>query len=387
MKPARLVFSVLLGLILWFPMRSEAADRREGQYLVYVGTYTGPGSQGIYAWRFDAVTGTFSSLGLAAAIENPSFLELHPSGRFLYSVSEIAGFQGREAGSVAAFAVDSSTGKLSLLNQVSSHGSGPCHLSLDRTGTKVLVANYGGGNVAVLPVREDGRLDDASSVVQHTGSSVNASRQEGPHAHSINPSPDNRYALVADLGLDKVLVYRFDSAKGSLFPGKPPGASLSPGAGPRHLTFSPSGRFVYVINELHSSVTAFHYEKENGVLTEVHTVSTLPEGYKGENSTAEVRMHPTGNFLYGSNRGHNSIAIFAVDQGTGKLSPRGHIPTGGSTPRNFNIDPTGRYLLAANQKSDTVAVFSIDSETGHLHSTGEKLPVSSPVCVRFLAVK
>jgi 6-phosphogluconolactonase len=382
-----LVVPVLLTSALWLLLKPAAADPQNSQYLVYVGTYTAPGSKGIYAWRFDAHAGTFSDLGLAATVDNPSFLEPHPNGRFLYSVSETDNFQGQKSGSVNAFTIDQSTGKLTLLNQVSSGGAWPCHLALDRTGTRVLVANYGAGSVTVLPVRQDGSLEEASSFVQHAGSSVNPRRQEAPHAHSVNPSPDNRFILAADLGLDKVLVYRFDTVKASLVPNKPAFAALAPGAGPRHLAFSPSGSFVYVINELNSSVTVFAYEKESGALTELQTVSTLPDEFEGENSTAEVRVHPSGKFLYGSNRGHNSIAVFTVDPASGKISSRGHVATGGSTPRNFNIDPTGKYLLAANQKSNDVVVFTIDPGTGQLHPTGQQLSVSSPVCVRFLALE
>jgi 6-phosphogluconolactonase len=249
----------------------------------------------------------------------------------------------------------------------------------------VLVANYGGGSVCVLPILDDGQLDGATALVQHEGSSVNPRRQRGPHAHSVNVSPDDRFAFVADLGLDKVMIYRFDVTAGTLAPADPPWASVSPGAGPRHFAFHPGGKFAYVINELQSTVTAFAYDPERGSLDDLQTVSTLPSDFKDNNSTAEVLVHPSGNFLYGSNRGHNSIAVFAIDARTGWLSPVEKESTRGSTPRNFGIDPTGRYLLAANQASDAIVVFRIDKATGALTATGQEIEVPSPVCVRMAA--
>ncbi|HJS09091.1 MAG TPA: lactonase family protein, partial [Pirellulales bacterium] len=249
----------------------------------------------------------------------------------------------------------------------------------------VLVANYGGGSVAVLPIDKDGRLRPASSFVQHKGSSVNPKRQEAPHAHSINVDPAGAFAVVADLGLDKVLVYRFDAAAGTLTANDPPHATVSPGAGPRHFAFHPSGRFAYVINEMNSTVTAFAYDAKKGTLSEIDTKSTLPGPQQG-NSTAEVQVHPSGKFLYGSNRGHNSLAIFRIDEKTGALTAAGHQLTGGRTPRNFGIDPTGKFVLAANQGSDSVVVFRVDQETGKLEETGQSIKVPTPVCVKFLPV-
>jgi 6-phosphogluconolactonase len=357
------------------------------EYLVYIGTYTGPKSQGIYAYRFDAATGRLTSLGLVAATVNPSFLAVHPSGRFLYAVNETSDYDGRKSGSVSSFAVDRQTGKLTFLNKVSSRGADPCHLAVDKTGKSVLVANYTGGSVAVFPVREDGRLVEASAFVQHTGSSVNPERQQGPHSHSINPSPDNRFAVVADLGLDQLLVYRFDATQGKLAANHPPFAKVRPGAGPRHLAYHPNGKFAYVINEMQSTVTAFSYDAAGGVLRELQTVSTLPSDFAGENTTAEVEAHPAGKFLYGSNRGHDSIAVFAIDALKGTLTPVERVSTQGKAPRHFKIDPTGSYLFAANQDSNNLVVFRVDSKTGRLTPTGVVVEVPAPVCVAFVAVE
>jgi 6-phosphogluconolactonase len=287
---------------------------------------------------------------------------------------------------VKAFAVDPSTGMLRALNEVSSGGNGPCFVAVDKSGKSVLVANYGGGSVSAYPIKPDGGLGEAGAFVQHTGSSVNANRQSSPHAHSINVSPDNRFAVVADLGLDKLLIYRLDPAKASLAAHDPPSASVNPGAGPRHFAFHPGGKYAYVINEIQSSVTGFAYDGTRGALKEIQTVSTLPEGHEGRNSTAEVQVHPSGKFLYGSNRGHDSIAVFSIDAASGMLKPVEHIPTQGKTPRNFGIDPTGSWLFAANQNTGNVVVFRIDGSTGRLTPTGQSLPVDSPVCVKFVAV-
>jgi 6-phosphogluconolactonase len=355
-----------------------------GRLWVYVGTYTDGKGRGIYLLEMDPATGTLTPRGLAAEATNPSFLAVHPSRKFLYAVSEVGESGGRKGGAVRAFALDAKTGALTPLNQQSSGGSGPCYVTVDREGRNVLAANYGGGSVAVLPIGEDGRLGAASAFVQHRGSGTNPRRQEGPHAHSINLDPANRFAVAADLGLDKLLVHRFDASKGTLTPNDPPATSVAPGAGPRHFAFHPDGRHAYVINEMACTVTAFDYNPERGVLTELQTVSTLPEGVKPGYSTAEVQVHPSGKFVYGSNRGHDSIAIFAVDPSSGRLTPVGHQPTQGKTPRNFAIDPSGSFLLAENQDSGTIVVFRIDPQTGRLSPTGQTVEVPAPVCVKFV---
>jgi len=382
------VLSIASLALLWLTSAAQAAEsaRAKGEFFVYMGTYTGPKSKGIYAYRFDAATGRLTSLGSVAETVNPSFLAVDPSRRFLYAVNEISNYEGRKSGAVSAFALDRKTGKLTFLNQVSSRGAGPCHVALDKTGKYVLVANYEGGSVAVFPVLSDGRLGEASAFVQHQGHGVNPARQEGPHAHSVALSPDNRFALAADLGLDELLVYRFDPTQGSLAANQPPFGKVAPGAGPRHFGFSPNGRFVYVISEMASTVTVFSYDPARGALGELQAVSTLPKDFRGESDSAEVQVHPSGKFLYGSNRGHDSIAVFAIDARKGTLAPAEHVLTRGKTPRSFGIDPTGSYLFAANQDSDNVVVFRIDSKTGHLTPTGQVLEVPSPVCVTFVAI-
>ena len=365
--------------------RAPQAERAASgsKYIAYVGTYTGPNSRGIYAFRFDASTGELRSLGLMAESTNPSFLAVDPKGRFLYAANEISNYESQKSGGISALATDRQTGKLVFLNEVPSRGQGPCYVTLDKTGRYVLVANYDGGSVAVFPVGPDGRLGAASAFVQHTGHGVNPQRQEGPHAHAIELSPDNRFAIAADLGLDELLIYRLDPSRGTLTPNNPPFATVEPGAGPRHLAFLPDGKFLYVINEMQSSITAFSYDA--GALRNLGTVSTLPKEFKGNNDAAEIAAHPTGKFLYGSNRGHDSIAVFSIDPAAGTLTPVEYASTRGKTPRNFAIDPTGSYLLVANQDSNSVVGFRIDAKTGRLTPTGQVLEFPSPVCIAFVA--
>jgi 6-phosphogluconolactonase len=359
-------------------------DPKLDKLWVYVGTYTDGSSKGIYRFDLDLASGKLTGGKLAGESTNPSFLATHPNRRFLYAVSEVADSNGKPGGGISAFAIDPKSGKLTLLNQQSSKGAGPCHLVVDRQGKNVLAANYGSGSICVLPIGADGRLGEATSFVQHHGSSVNPERQEGPHAHSINLDAAGRFAFVADLGIDQVLVYRFDSAHGTLIPNDPPSIKLASGAGPRHFAFHPSGRFAYVINEIHSTLTAFDYDPDRGILKESQTESTLPRGFTGNNSTAEVQAHPSGKFVYGSNRGHNSIAIFAVDSPSGKVRLVGHQSHHIKTPRNFSIDPTGRYLLVANQGGASIVVFRIDTNTGALTPTGDEGPVPTPVCIKMI---
>ncbi|GIV85019.1 MAG: 6-phosphogluconolactonase [Candidatus Roseilinea sp.] len=348
----------------------------------FVGTYTNGRREGIFAFRFDTERGTAQSLGATEGLSNPSFLAIHPSRRFLYAVSEVGDFGGKPAGAVSAFVIEAHTGALRMLNQQSSVGSGPCHLSVDATGRWVLVANYGSGSVAVLPIHADGSLAEAGDFVQHHGASINPQRQEGPHAHSVILDPANRFAFVADLGLDRVMIYRFDAERGKLTPNEPAFAPVKPGAGPRHFTFHPGGRFAYVINELDNTVTAFAYDAERGALRALQTISTLPEGYAQTSYGADVHIAPSGRFLYGSNRGHDSIAIFAIAD-DGRLSPRGQAPTHGRWPRNFALDPTGRFMWIANQESNAVTLCAVDEATGQL-SRRDQFHVPKPVCVKFV---
>jgi len=355
------------------------AAEKPGPVTVYVGTYTDGTSQGIYRFAFDPATGAMTEPVLAAETKNPSFLALHPNGRFLYAVGEVSSFGGAKTGSVSAFAIDAKTGDLVLLNQQSSEGAGPCHLVVDKTGSHVLVANYGGGTVAALPIEADGRLRPASSVRVHEGSGPNKGRQEKPHAHGIYLDAAERFALSPDLGADRVFVYRFDPAKGTL---EPHGAApLDPGSGPRHLAFHPTGKYLYVINELLSTVTAFSYDAEKGALAKLQTVSALPAGFSGESWTAEVAVSPDGRFVYGSNRGDDSLAVFRVDAASGRLTAVGHAPVGGKTPRHFTIDPTGGFILVAHQGSGGVAVLRRDPSTGMPTPAGAPVKVDKPVCL------
>ena len=351
--------------------------------LVYVGTYTGEKSKGIYAFRFNQTSGALTPVGLVAEAKSPSWLARHPSGRFLYAANETNDYDAEKSGAVSAYAVDSATGALTLLNAQSSRGAHPCHLSVDRAGTHLVVANYTGGNLAVLPIAADGSLGAATQVVQHAGSSVNSERQKGPHAHSIDFDADNRFAVSADLGADRLFVYKYEAMGGRLSVGLHPAVAAQPGAGPRHFAFHPNGRFGFAINELSSTITSYSWDGQRGALKTMATVPTLPRGVRARNSTAEIRVHPGGRFLYGSNRGHDSIAVYAVNPGTGTLTFVEHEPTRGKTPRNFTIDPTGQWLIAANQGSDTLAVFRINTKDGSLTPTGGLTQVGSPVAVIF----
>ncbi len=355
-----------------FPLTAIGADS-----LVYAGTYTRGASKGIYAYRFQGATGRLRPLGVMVEMSNPSFLALHPNHRFLYAVSE-------DANTVSAFAIDAKTGRLAFLNQVSSRGEGPCHLALDATGRWMAVANYESGSMALLPVRPDGRLGEATVVERHEGWSVNPERQRGPHAHAVAFSPDNRFLLLADLGLDRIFVYRFDGGKGSLTPNDPPFTAVAPGAGVRHLAFHPGGKALYAINEMGSTVTAFRYEPGTGALAALQTVATLPEAYKGASTAAEIAVNAAGTVLYGSNRGHDSIALFSIDTEKLTLMPMEYAPTLGKTPRHFTLDPTGGYVLVGNQDSNEIVVFRAHSKTGQLTPVGRPVTgAPSPVCLLF----
>jgi 6-phosphogluconolactonase len=356
-----------------------------GSYFVYVGGYTGENNKGIYGLRFDSASGDLAKMGLLVEITNPSFLTIHPNRRFLYAVSEL-GNDGKTNGSVTAFAIDPKTGGLSKLNTVSSGGGGACHLVVDKTGKSLVVANYGSGSVAAFPISADGRLGEAAVVMKHSGSSADPRRQRGPHAHAVVLSADNRFVFAPDLGLDEVGSYRLDPAKASLTPNDPPFVKVAPGSGPRHFAFHPKGRYAYLINEMGSRVTAFTYDPARGALQEIQTISTLPKDFSGEDNSAEVEVDARGRFVYASNRGHDSIAVFAIGR-DGKLTLVENALTQGKTPRNFKIDPTGNYLLAANQNSDNIVEFRIDRKTGRLTPTGKTVELSKPVCLQFLAVR
>lgn len=342
---------------------------------MYVGTYTGAQSQGIYAWRFHAADAKLTPVGLVATTENPTFLALHPNHRFLYAVNETS-----PEGHVSAFAIDRSTGMLRLLNKVSARGAGPCHLVVDPTGKWLFVANYAGGSVAELPIKPDGSLGEASAFVQLTGSSINPDRQKEPHAHGTFMSPDGRLVFVPDLGTDKLMAYDVNGLK----PHDPPFTKIAPGSGPRHLALSSNGKFAYVVTEMKSTVVVFSYDARRGAFTESQTVSTLPPDFTGKSTAAEIEIHPNGNFLYASNRGHDSIAVFRIDSSKGTLTEIERVPTQGKTPRNFAIDPSGKYLFAENQDSGSIVLFHVDPSTGRLTPTGRKIDAPKPVCIVFL---
>jgi 6-phosphogluconolactonase len=381
-RAVRLVPALLL--LTFFAVAAPA--KPQGKYLFYVGTYTEEGSKskGIYAYRYDAATSEITPLGLAAETTNPSFVAFSPNGRFLYAVNEVGNYKGPNSGGVSAFSIDRATGKLTFLNEVASRGADPCYITVDKTGKYVLVANYTGGSVAVFPVLADGELGEASAFVQHTGHGTDPKRQEGPHAHSIDLSSDNRFAMVDDLGLDELLVYKFDRAKGSLTPNDPPFTKLDAGSGPRHFALRPDGKFAYVISEMGHTVTVLSNDTANGKLQALQTITTLPKDFTGRNDNAEIQVHPSGKFLYASNRGDDSIAIYAIDRSKGTLRQLAIVPTGGKEPRSFEIDPTGTLLFAENQKSDNIIVFRIDAKTGSLTPTGKVLEVGSPVCLKFV---
>jgi 6-phosphogluconolactonase len=380
-NPLSALFLVVLVLALFRPITTAGATT--GKYLVYVGTYTDHGGKGIYAYRFDARTGQPTALGLAVESAEPVFFTIDASGHFLYAINEIANYEGQPTGAVSAFAIDSASGRLSLLNQVSSRDAGPAHITLDRAGKYALVSNYPRGSVAVFPVLKDGRLGEVSALVQHRGpGGVDKERQEGPHAHAVALSPDNRFALVADLGLDQLFAYPFDSAKGTLGQDSQI-TKTNPGSGPRHLVFSRRG-ILYVINELQSTVVTYAFDPATGGLRALSTISTLPVGFSGHSTASEIALHPSARFLYASNRGHDSIAVFSIAPAKGTLTSVEFVPVNGKTPRSFAIDPTGSWLLAANQESNNVVVFRINHKSGRLTPTGQVLQISSPACVQFV---
>jgi 6-phosphogluconolactonase len=366
------------------PAATGAAPPRARGQTLYLGTYTDSGSRGIYRSTFEAGSGALTAPVLAAEAADPSFLALGPGGSVLYAVNEVSTYEGASSGAVSAYAVDPQTGALTLLGERASGGADPCHLAVDRAGRNLLVANYTGGSVTVFPLAGDGRPGAPSTFLRLTGHGPNLARQQGPHAHQVVLDPAERFALVADLGSDRVMVYRYDAARGALTPNDPPAVVLPPGAGPRHLAWHPRGGYAYVLSELASTVTVMRWDAERGVLEAVQTVSTLPAGFSGSNTAAEVASAPDGRFVYASNRGDDSIATFAVAV-DGSLVPAGRTAAGGRTPRHFAIDPTGRWMLVANQDSDGIVVFRLDPATGLPIASGRPVSISHPVCVVFAA--
>lgn len=373
-----------LGMIGCALPRGGKVATEEGDRMLYIGTYTDGGrSKGIYLMRMSRRTGAMSIVGVAAETTNPSFVALSPDGTSAFAVNEVGDVDGHPAGAVSAFGRDSASGTLQLLASAPTNGAAPCYASTDRSGRFLFVANYGGGSVAMFPILASGAIGAMAGFIQHHGHGPDAERQEGPHAHCVIPDPSNRFVLVADLGLDRIMVYRFDAAAGKLNTSTAAQGILAPGSGPRHLAFHPGGRVLYVTNELSSTVTAFRYDPDTGSLTELQTIAAVNEPTAVRNAPADIHLHPSGRFLYMSNRGHNSIAVFAIDPGTAKLTAVQLAPTEGDWPRNFAIDPSGDFLIVANQRSDSIHSFRVDATTGRLTSTGQRVSLPAPVCVRY----
>ena len=370
-----------IGVFGVLAFRADAWSNQNHHFNMYVGTYTSGKSEGIYGYHTAPYVGAVDRFTSSKSV-NPSYLAIDKSKKYLYAVNEVGEYAGKPGGGVSAFTI-SVDGSLRLLNEQATLGADPCYVTIDTKRKNLLVANYTGGSVTVLPIRSDGTLSMATDVKQHEGSGPKE-QQKGPHAHCIILDRFERHALVADLGIDKVMIYRFNRAAGKLIPAKQPFAELQAGAGPRHLTFHPGGKYLYVINELDSSMTTFKYNELNGTLTHIDTVSTLPSDFSGVSYCADVHVSQSGKFLYGSNRGHNSIVVFEINQRTGKLKLVEHVSTEGAWPRNFAIDPSAKFLLVANQRSDNVVTFNIDQHTGRLTPTGHNHQIPSPVCLKFL---
>ncbi|WP_044171897.1 lactonase family protein [Flectobacillus major] len=370
--------SILLSLFLVWSSAILAQAPQE--FYVLVGTYTSKASKGIYVYKFNTATGELQFSSVVSGVKNPSFITLSPNQKFAYSVGETDG-----DGTVNAFSFDKQSGSLSFLNSESAGGAGPCHITTDRTGKWVIAGNYGGGSLSILPILGNGTVGKATQTIQHTGHSVNASRQEKPHVHSINVAPNNQDVFVPDLGVDKIYTYSLDTQKGLLNEGKPAYTSSIAGSGPRHFTFHPNGKWAYVIEELSATVTAYRYQK--GGLKATQTISTLPADYTGKKWCADIHISPDGKFLYASNRSHESITVYAINTKTGQLTWVDNTNVAGKTPRNFAIDPTGNYILVANQDSDNITIFKRDKATGKFTYTGTSVEVSMPVCLQWANVK
>ena len=359
---------------------------KSNELLVYVGTYTNKGtSDGIYLCKLNLATGELTKFSSAKS-QDPAFLAIDRKRKFLYAANEIGEFQGKKSGAVSAFSIHPKTGELTFLNQQATNSPGPCSVIVDKTGKCVLAANYSGGSVSAFPVKADGSLGELSDLVQHQGSSINPNRQKEPHAHTIIIDDSNRYAFCADLGMDKVMIYKLDAKRGKLTPNTPAFAAVKPGAGPRHFKIHPNNKFAYVINELDETVTVFAFDKAIGALKEIQTVPTLPADFTGTSYCADIHVHPSGKFLYGSNRGHDSIVVYRIDASTGKLTVAQHQSTQGKWPRNFAVDPTGQFLLVANQNTNNVVIFRIDAQTGQLSLTAHTLELPLPVCLKIIPV-
>ena len=380
-----LAAALLLSLSIPWGVTGADNDSAKGEYFVYIGTYTRNTSKGIYGFRFTPSTGKMTPMGLVAPIPSPSFLAVHPNQRFVYATNERE-YEEKMGNKVSAFAIDPKSGQLTLLNRVASQGDGPVNDTVDKTGKALVVANYRGGSLAVLPIQPDGSLGEATaSDAHHPQGGGNPDRQR-PIVHGVAVSPDGRFVAAAENGMDEVRMYRFDAGKGTLVPTDPPFIKLATDLAPRHPAFHPNGKTLYILNEHASSVTALAYSAADGAVREIQTISTLPADYPGKNSTGQLQVDTTGKFLYASNRGHDSIAVFAIDAAKGTLSPIQYVPTGGMTPRDFSLDPTGAWLFVGNQSSNTLTLFHVDAKSGRLTSAGAPLDVPEPTCIVFARI-
>lgn len=380
----RFYADTILGKPLRFMLGASAASPSQAlHYFAYIGTYTGPRSKGIYCFDYDTRTGRFTPLGAQAEVVNPSWLETSPQYRNLYAVSEV-GYRTGAEGHISSFTINRKTGALLFLNRVSSRGGGPCHLAVNHTGKALLVANYGSGSIASFSIRPSGSIGESLCFAQDRGSSVNPARQSGPHCHEVVLSPDNRFLFVPDLGLDQIKIFRFDATRGTFTPNNPPFVAVTPGYGPRHFTFGAGSRFAYLVCEMESSVMVFAYDSAKGSLAHCQTISTLPPDFAGVSNSAEIHIDRSGRFLYASNRGNDSIAVFGIDQHDGTLSTIELVSVLGKTPRNFVFDPAGSSVLVADQDSDRIIAFNLDRDSGKLTPAGMQLSVPSPVCILFI---
>ena len=411
MKKVRSTVGFVIVVLAALALTNGSSPAQQGDYFLYIGTYTGfkyvhhsrpfglgeSHSEGIYVSRYHAATGEVGKPELAAKMINPSFLTISPNHKYLYAVSEDPLSLGPpldHASYVSAFRIDSSTGRLQLLNTVPASGTSTCFITIDHTGKFVLVSNFGSGSTAVIRVRDDGSLGELTGFIQDVGRSIDPAIQIEPHTHSVVLSPDNHRAIVSDLGTDKVLVFRFDSATGQLSPPDPPFAKVYPGGGPRHFAFDPSGRFGYQLGEMSGAIDVYSWDATQGKLTLIQRAQTVPHDFFGGNHSAEIEVHPNGKFLYESNRrtrgenvrGPDTIGVFAIDSRDGTLTPVEQTDSGGIMPRNFSIDPSGNFLLVANQLSNNIVVFQIDVASGKLSKTGQEIKADTPVCLKFVPV-
>lgn len=377
-KMSAFLLAFLIFATTFTNAQNKSKKKMNNDFHLLIGTYTSGKSEGIYVYKFNASTGEFTAESIAKNVKNPSFLAISPNEKFVYSAGEID-----KNGAVYAFSFDKKSGNLTQLSTQSSNGNYPCHVAIDKTGKWVIAGNYGAGSLTVLPVEANGGLGKPTQTIQHEGKGKNPDRQEAPHVHSINIAPNNVDVFVADLGIDKLVTYSLDAKTGMLIKGNPPFTKLEDGTGPRHFTMHPNGKFAYVIQELSSQITTFDYKK--GSLTAIQSISTLPTDYKGANSCADIHISPDGKFLYGSNRIHDSIVIYSIDQKTGKLTYIINESTKGKKPRNFMIDPTGNYVLVANQETDNIVIFKRDAQKGTLTPTGQEISVPNPVCLKMIS--